>query len=345
MEKASKFKKYPGWVPVGSLVIPYSHSLAGGISPEAALERFGIPNVTVRTNVDNPKYARMATKTYNFFHKKPLLTRMPFIPTACASPEMREINRLCMVGAVLSRLKLGESEPAKAYAHEIMGIMNAKGESKGPIMIIEGEKKALALQAAVDNQIETALYHSLKNFKIKGIKSYSIAEKAAEEMVNAEIVGVSGVWQTERGCTDLHGSFAACVDFSGRDVCVCYDRDIAENSQIAHALGRLNLGLKRAGAKSVSAASPELPAYLANIPREECKGFDDTVEAVYGRTYAGSDYERYLMAHAVSFRALCDSFVPLRQDYSMHELDGAVMRGSCDIFAMFGAAGTAELVM
>lgn len=319
VEGAAKFKRIPGWEPVGTLVIPYSHTLKGGITPSDAFEKYGLPNVTLRTNSTKMKYTRMATNTYNFFNAKKVMTRMPFVPIVSVSDEMQAINLRCIVCENLHRLGLENSSEAFGYANDIANILASEKTSENPLLIIEGEKKALALQAAMDSQLESVLYGMLKTYRDTGSKDYEKAENAAEKMFKASVIGISGVWQTEKRSCTLHRDLLECIDFGGRDVFVCYDRDISENGMVACALGVMNLGLVKAGAKSVSAASPQMPEYMSHIPPEKCKGFDDMSEAIFMRTYGANAYERYLKSMRFSLKTLRDSFFVMRKDYSYTE--------------------------
>lgn len=306
--------------PAGTLVIPYCHSEAS--------ERYGgetipqeermLPSVTLRTNSDELKYALMSTKSYNQCHCDKVRTKMPFIPAAKANPEIAEINFRCMAEGILARLGL-RSEAARGYASEILEII-PKPSAGDPVYLIEGEKKALALQAAIDCQYEAAMLRVFREYGIAGRKNYALAEMLLGGVSNAEVVGLSGVWQTRKGAEALRPDLDELVDFKGRDVCICFDRDLKSNRNVVFAMAMLNKGLKRAGAASVCAASPARPKILAQARDGECKGFDDTVGAVAKRILAGNKYLRMLKAYEISLKALRESFVPMRTDYSRDDL-------------------------
>lgn len=308
------------FAPAGTLVIPYCNSEAAERYGGEAVPQEGrmLPNVTLRTNSAELKYALMSSKSYNQCHLEQVRTKMPFIPAARANPEMAEINFRCMAEGILARLGM-DAEAASSYSSEILGII-PKPDGKGPVYLIEGEKKALALQAAIDCQYESAMLKLLHEYKRTGKKNYILAETLFGGIPHAEVVGLSGVWQTRKGAEVLRPDLEEMVDFKGRDVGICFDRDLKDNKNVVFALGMLNKGLRRAGAKDVYAADPRRPKILADARDGECKGFDDTVGAVVKRVSAENKYLKMLKAYDISLRALRESFVRMRSDYSRNDL-------------------------
>ena len=325
---ASKFRTGNGEA-VGTLVIPYNHSLPrherdNPDAYEKAMAARGMPNITLRTNDERCKYTRMCTNVYNGRMSDRLVARMPFVPIVCVNSQTEYINRLCIMNGVLERLRLAESPEARRYASEIMDLADKSSAKFPPIYMIEGEKKALSLQAAIDCQYESMLYRAMLAYSMDGSKSFKGIEAGLEKAEYAEVVGVSGVWQTEKKSDALIGDLQSSVDFNGRDVCICYDRDLQEKGAIVHAMGVLNLGLKRAGAKSVKMAAPDLPEELSQLDWKKCKGFDDTVEQACLFSDGSDAYEKMLNAYDIALRGLRESFVPMRSDYTRKSLKAEI---------------------
>ena len=263
----------------GVLIIPYSSPAIGGRYKdfiEAQVSQ-GVANFTVRTNAKGMKYARMATNAYNEVEEKKVLPRMPYLPFGTLTEETKYTARSMMLDDT-AKVITGWSASIKDYndcrdslALTLDNITARNGGKKPPIYLIEGEKKALALYSAVESQYQAELIaeytHSQEKFTAQPI----------------EVVGVSGVWQTKSGSTELQPDLLACVDFKDRDVVIVYDNDMKSNHQVVNAIAAFGAGLTLAGAKSVSMVYPSVPE-ICKGHESECKGFDDIVATVYQKT-------------------------------------------------------------
>lgn len=289
IDTACKFEKWTKdesgkWLPPesnGTLIIPYFTPTKNHTEEEFKRnqEDLGVPNFTVRTNSRTMKYARMATETYNEVEDKKVLRRAPYILFPNLTPKTKAISENMLIDDLAEERAESKNlafADARADIAASLDILKARMESnkKPPIYIIEGEKKALALQAAFEAQCENALLDIAKN------ESFEIPARG-------EVVGISGVWQTQSKTTDLHEDLTKSIDFTGRDVVIVFDNDIETNINVAFALACFGAGIKKAGANSVSTVLPHVN-YACENQKEKCKGFDDavvTLAQVYALDY------------------------------------------------------------
>lgn len=257
----------------GVVIIPYHSPAKDGTyaSFKEAENTLGQPNFTVRTNSKGMKYARMATNIYNEVEPFKVLPRMPYLPFGTLTSETKYVANAMLLDDLSIEIALTPkvSESSREIRYKLCEALQKVQvtEKKPPIYIIEGEKKALALYTANEAALEQRLISEV------------LGKETTHSVEPIDVVGVSGVWQTLSGKTDLQPDLLKCVDFKDRDVVILYDTDMKHNHQIVNAISAFAEGLKNAGAKSVNMVYPNIPDKCIGS-EDKCKGFDDLVETL-----------------------------------------------------------------
>lgn len=317
-------------VPKGVLIIPYympsKDNTIEGI--QAMRSKFGEANLTVRTNLSKLRYVRTATNAFNTVEGKKTLTRMPYVPFAYLTPETNYIAKSMLIEDIADDFQFIPNN--KAVIAETMEniLKESKIKSQRTIFIIEGEKKALALSAACEGLLQSAI-------------SASISGKPYKTPPSFEVVGISGVWQTLQGKTEVQPDLLACVNFDNADVVLMYDNDIRSNLQVVNAMAMLASGLKQAGASSVSMVYPSLPT-ICSGQEKLCKGFDDTVTTI-ANVLKSQEYSKYtnprLSAQLLAMDHILSNIVPIKTtDLSAKQLKSLIA-------PYYSQKGSAPLVM
>lgn len=289
-------------IPKGVLLIPYFMPAKGkNINDIIGMcDKYGMPNITIRTNNPKLKYVRTATNAYNAVEPKKVLTRMPYVPYACLTEETRYMALSMLLDDVV-RKNRNIPDIKCAAAKELDRILAAEAKSvKRPIYIIEGEKKALSLYASCEAQYIQAISDAV-----------SKRESGKVTPTPFDVVGISGVWQTLSGKNELQPDLTQCIDFSERDVVVIYDNDLMTNLQVVNALAAFANGLSLAGAKSVSMVYPHVPE-LCRGCENKCKGYDDTVAIMAEELRKNDAKDAMLRAHLTALSSLMENIVPIK---------------------------------
>ena len=290
-------------IPKGVLIIPY-YMPSKDKTPEgitAMRTKYGEANFTVRTNLSKLRYVRTATNAFNSVETKKALTRMPYIPFAYLTPETNHIAKVMLINDIADDFQYVPNSKA-VIAEAMDNILNeSRTTSHRTIFIIEGEKKAMALSAACDGLLQSAIssYVSGKSYKAPPL---------------FEVVGISGVWQTMQGKTELQPDLLKCVDFENADVVLMYDNDLRTNLQVVNAMAMLASGIKQSGAKSVSMVYPSIPQ-ICSGQENLCKGFDDTVSTIFN-LLKSQEYSKYanprLSAQLLAMEHVMSNIVPIK---------------------------------
>lgn len=267
----------------GALQFPYHHRIGfpgeGGTVYDAHYEeaRKGIPITNTRkpagSDMTSGKYKKSMNPTTAGIDigDAKFANNLPYFTIDAISPQLQELSyRLIVCDYLKETKKLTTEENINRYTellkkYDPIKNVSAIDDKKRKVIIIEGEKKALALKNLNDNGYFTALETYDKTGELPKTRPQKIVS-----------LGVGGVWFTKSKSNSLNSDMTTAFDPKGRVVGLCFDKDSAIKPQVAQAFLRAAHAFKKAGAK--------VECQLLLGPNQidpHAKGLDDEIAASY----------------------------------------------------------------
>ena len=201
-----------------------------------------------------------------------------------------------------------------------------------PVIIIEGEKKALTLKAVNDAHY----FQMLDEYTRHG----RILSPAKNRVFTS--LGVAGVWFAKKQSDNLNDELVASLRIKGRHVGICFDRDAAQKKQVAMAFIRGARALKGAGAKAVRCRL----ALNSTAEDASAKGLDDEIMSKIKGKADVSDQIGLLKAQNEAFRSFrapfLKSFVRAHDGISHEHASAVVNAASAEIAKMSAKMGVSK---
>ena len=178
------------------------------------------------------------------------MNNLPYYTVDTLSPEIKELSyKLIACDYLKSKSALLTRENIKKYtdilkSYDPISNTPAIDDQNRKVIIIEGEKKALALK----NIADTAYFNALEAYD----KTGELPEHAPQQMIS---LGVGGVWFTKSKSNALNQDMTSAFNPADRTVCLCFDKDSAIKPQVAQAFLRRLMRLRRPEHKRSNASS------------------------------------------------------------------------------------------
>lgn len=279
----------------GALQFPYHHRRGypneSATSYNVAYEekRKGIPITNTRKPAGsdmttgkykksmNPDKAGLSIETAKYANN------LPYFTVDTISPEYKKLSYKLLV---CDYLRDSNKPVTQENIHKYSGLLEQfdppsaepdldKKDRK--VIIIEGEKKTLALKGIRDAEYFKALEAYDRTGELPNKSPY----------VNMVSLGVGGVWFTKTKSNSLNTDMHQAFDPEGRTVGMCFDKDSAIKPQVAQAFLRAAHAFKEAGAKV------ECQLLLGpNQVDAHAKGLDDEIDALCKQKMRSENMER-----------------------------------------------------
>ena len=268
----------------GALQFPYHHRMGypGEVytkyNPKYEEVRKGIPI----TNTRKPEGSDMSTGKYKksmnpetagiATDQTKYMNNLPYYTVDTLSPEIKELSyKLIVCDYLKSKSAPLTQETITKYmdilkSYDPISKTPAIDDTNRKVVIIEGEKKTLALK----NIADTAYFNALELYD----KTGELPEHAPQKMIS---LGVGGVWFTKSKSNELNQDMTSAFNPVGRTVCLCFDKDSAIKPQVAQAFLRAAHAFKGSGAQKVECQLLLGP----NQADVHAKGLDDEIAAIY----------------------------------------------------------------
>lgn len=268
----------------GALQFPYHHRMGypGEVytkyDPKYEEIRKGIPITNTRkpagSDISTGKYKKsMNPETAGISaDQTKYMNNLPYYTVDTLSPEIKELAyKLIACDYLKSKSALLTRENIKKYtdilkSYDPISNTPAIDDQNRKVIIIEGEKKALALK----NIADTAYFNALEAYD----KTGELPEHAPQQMIS---LGVGGVWFTKSKSNALNQDMTSAFNPADRTVCLCFDKDSAIKPQVAQAFLRAAHAFKASGAQKVECQLLLGP----NQADAHAKGLDDEIAAIY----------------------------------------------------------------
>lgn len=270
----------------GALQFPYHHR-SGYPGQEftgynAALEERikGIPITNTRkpagSDMSTGKYKKSMnpTKAGITVDMNKYANNLPYFTVDTLSPEFKELSYRLLA---CDYLKMTDQVKSQTNIDKYVSVLKVidpiapqpdVDDKNRKIVIIEGEKKTLALKGIKD----AAYIDALNTYDLKGI----ISRPQIPPLVS---MGVGGVWFTKSKSNQLNTDMEQAFDPENRDIGLCFDKDSAVKPQVAQAFLRAAHAFKSSGARDVYCQLLLGP----NQVDEHAKGLDDEIDALFSQ--------------------------------------------------------------
>lgn len=294
----------------GALVFPYMHRIGGpgdfaaeyDASLEASLKGLPIVNVRKPSGADmlSGKYKKSAKPQEGF-----CMPKLPYFTFESLCPQFKAMS-LRLLAFDYADARGLERRKAGAFADVLQKLdgLHCDLDERRRIIVIEGEKKTLALKSLNDAKYVAAL-DKYRESESMFVPDFHVS------------VGVGGVWFAKAQSSSLNEDLAKSVDFRGREAVLVFDKDAAEKEQVLQAFMRGARSIKHSGAASVKCGLMVGP----NQADVSAKGLDDEISALIaksGKFFLPTEISRGQMEAYSQYLPFFErSILPARTDISL----------------------------